>query len=730
MEYCEFLLQKEGDRAWLPLESPSVEVLEGRYRLIARSSYPDTAVEIQVGYQPDRDTLPGSQRTQVRSAQTNNNGLVVVIPFTTLKPGQWLFSCERGEPHDRAADAAPNGAGWRYAVTLQVLAVEAEDWVDVDPQPAAAEAEAIGDRTDASIDRATAALMEDAAPSAIADWPEPSLPAAPIAPEPPSPPPVMADQPATDHPVVDQPAATPVAPDRTIPLPALQPTEPFTPPIERLIQVEDDRLLRIADRLLQQMVEPPNPTPEEATDWAAQVAQLPPLQLRLDRTTYITAWGESLTLQGTLEPDSPNSAPPIAQLPPTLEWRVTLRDPNSQRILVRLRQPIAASRWTRSGEGALPGQFACSVELPIEANTFLMLGELALYPDGLPSATPLATQAFAVAADADALLKAIEPNFRPEQCTDEERTSAVLPEEPLPFRPTSKKGLNLDLLNFVQPATGQAATPPPTPIALPSIQQPLPDPTIDPQLLQGLQGLPSQPPQPAPPSPHPNPIAPPPREPSLFDALPLGDRFRSRLTAFAEDSDLLAWMRARGDGVAPAPEAPDPDADWTAGEVLVDDVIPVLGQSIPRSEPPPSDAVLPAAAFIPTPELEVLTNPLVADGTATVRLRVREVPSRLCVKVWTSDRQTRQILEPPRWVLELQPNGLGELETRVTLSVPSMVAELSIEAVTVELATHRESRKTELVLPVLPPDARSDRPELDPLAINTLFEALSPSRWD
>jgi hypothetical protein len=28
-----FLLQQEGDRAWLPLESPDVEVLEGRYRL-------------------------------------------------------------------------------------------------------------------------------------------------------------------------------------------------------------------------------------------------------------------------------------------------------------------------------------------------------------------------------------------------------------------------------------------------------------------------------------------------------------------------------------------------------------------------------------------------------------------------------------------------------------------------------------------------------------------------
>jgi len=383
----------------------------------------------------------------------------------------------------------------------------------------------------------------------------------------------------------------------------------------------------------------------------------------------------------------------------------------------------------------LPGQFTCRVELPIEASTFLMLGELALYPNRLPNAEPLAGQAFAVAADADALLKAIEPDFRPEDCTEGDR--AILPAAPneaLPFRPNphpaQKKSLDLKLLNLVQPAAGR----PPAPEV--PIQEALPAAGADRGAsvetgveAKVLRGLPPTAPMPEPTAP-PQPIEPPPREPSLFDALPSGRRFWSRLTALADDHDLRAWMRARGDGVAPAPEPPDPDADWTAGEVLVDDVFPVLGQTIPRSEPPPTDVILPADVMVPPPAIELLTHPLVAETTATLRLRVRDVPSRLCLKVWTSDRQTRQVLEPPRWLLELPPNGLGELEARVTIAIPPQVAELSIEAVTMELGTHRESRKTVIVVPVMPPDSRDDRPALDPLAINNLFEALSPSRWD
>lgn len=766
MEYCEFLLQKEGDRAWLPLESPSVEVLEGRYRLIARSSYPDTAVEIRVGYQPDREIGLATQRSQSRSAQTNANGLVVAIPFTALRPGLWEFSCQQG------AAAADDGQPWRYAVTLQVLAVEAEDWVDVEPSP-------MGDAAIAPASPPTATPTPEpiTGDNLAADVPEassipaasssnvpeisdlPSLEPEPIAldrPPIPEPEPIAATMPVSEaltdrapagdgaiaeldaptdealEPITDQATTDdPTTDEATIPLPALPPTEPFTPPIERLIQVEDDRLLRIADQLLQQMVDPlPE---EEAADPAAAAAHLPPLQLRLDRTTYITAWGDSLVLQGSLEPVDSAQGSSVQTLPSTLEWRVTLRDPNSQRVLVRLRQPIAGSQWTRPADRALPGQFVCRVELPIEASTFLMLGELALYPNALASAEPLAGQAFAVAADADALLKAIEPDFRPEDCTEGDRAIApAAPGEALPFRPNphpaQKKGLDLKLLNLVQPAGGRPPEPPvAAPVALPAAE-------ADRAALaedegQVLRGLPATAPRPEPTVP-PLAIEPPSREPSLFDALPSGQRFWSRLTALADDHDLRAWMRARGDGVAPAPEPPDPDADWTAGEVLVDDVFPVLGQTIPRSEPPPTDVVLPANVLVPPPAIELLTHPLVAETTATLRLRVRDVPSRLCLKVWTSDRQTRQILEPPRWLLELPPNGLGELEARVTIAVPPQVAELSIEAVTMELGTHRESRKTVMVVPVMPPDSRDDRPALDPLAINTLFEALSPSRWD
>ncbi|HEY9689358.1 MAG TPA: hypothetical protein V6D46_05140, partial [Coleofasciculaceae cyanobacterium] len=586
-------------------------------------------------------------------------------------------------------------------------------------------------------DRPTIPEPEPIALSVSAPDPTPVAPPEPIAAVAPAPEEVADHSPEADEAIEP---ATPIAePDATtdlttddprIPLPALPPTEPFMPPIERLIQVEDDRLLRIADRLLQQMVDP-LPEADETSDPAAALAQLPPLQLRLDRTTYITAWGDQLVLQGSLEPIDGATAPPVQTLPATLEWRVTLRDPNSQRVLVRLRQPIAGSQWTRPADRALPGQFTCRVELPIEASTFLMLGELALYPNRLPSAEPLAGQSFAVAADADALRKAIEPDFRPEDCTEGDRAILpVAPDETLPFRPnphpTQKKSLDLKLLNLVQPAGGRS----PEPAA--SIQEALPAAGVDRDELGEppvLPGLPATAPMPEPTVP-PLPIEPPPREPSLFDALPSGQRFWSRLTALADDHDLRAWMRARGDGVAPAPEPPDPDADWTAGEVLVDDVFPVLGQTIPRSEPPPTDVILPADVPVPPPAIELLTHPLVAETTATLRLRVRDVPSRLCLKVWTSDRQTRQVLEPPRWLLELPPNGLGELEARVTIAIPPQVAELSIEAVTMELGTHRESRKTVIVVPVMPPDSRDDRPALDPLAINNLFEALSPSRWD
>ena len=48
MEYWEFLLQQEGDHHWLPLDTAQMEILEGRYRIMAHTSSAHTPVQVQV----------------------------------------------------------------------------------------------------------------------------------------------------------------------------------------------------------------------------------------------------------------------------------------------------------------------------------------------------------------------------------------------------------------------------------------------------------------------------------------------------------------------------------------------------------------------------------------------------------------------------------------------------------------------------------------------------------
>ncbi|NES71061.1 MAG: hypothetical protein F6K24_40565, partial [Okeania sp. SIO2D1] len=86
----EFLLQKEGDRTWLPLESADVEILEGRYRIVAHTHIANTEVQIQIIHNSTEE-VPPLRRVQKRSSHTHSQGLISIIFFTRLKPGQWEF---------------------------------------------------------------------------------------------------------------------------------------------------------------------------------------------------------------------------------------------------------------------------------------------------------------------------------------------------------------------------------------------------------------------------------------------------------------------------------------------------------------------------------------------------------------------------------------------------------------------------------------------------------------
>lgn len=119
MKYWEFLIQKEGDQTWLPLETQQVEILEGRYRIVAHTDRANTSMDVRVA-QLITDEMPPRRRVRRRVSTTNDSGLVVAMPFVNLKPGQWDLKCS-------SLDGAA-GAPWQYSVQLQVFAHTEEDW--------------------------------------------------------------------------------------------------------------------------------------------------------------------------------------------------------------------------------------------------------------------------------------------------------------------------------------------------------------------------------------------------------------------------------------------------------------------------------------------------------------------------------------------------------------------------------------------------------------------------
>ena len=126
MEYWEFLLQQEGDSNWLPLDTSQMEILEGRYRIMAHCSQTEVPVQVHVS-QLLTDQMPPKRRSLKRQGLTNDNGLLVVLPFTRLTAGTWDIYCQGlplTEPSapDSEAEAVPQTeVPWRFAIQLRVL---------------------------------------------------------------------------------------------------------------------------------------------------------------------------------------------------------------------------------------------------------------------------------------------------------------------------------------------------------------------------------------------------------------------------------------------------------------------------------------------------------------------------------------------------------------------------------------------------------------------------------
>ena len=147
----------------------------------------------------------------------------------------------------------------------------------------------------------------------------------------------------------------------------------------------------------------------------------PPLVLKLQEDIYTVPWGQTLTINGRVEQkETTNLDLSLTSNYERVyggEIRIELRSPQDSKIIRRVRQSLP--------EKLIPFQIRCSLEIPADCESKLILGEISLHGiltiDG--DSTLLTNQFFTITADVTELLLISaaagknEPNTVKQNCT-------------------------------------------------------------------------------------------------------------------------------------------------------------------------------------------------------------------------------------------------------------------------------------------------------------------------
>jgi hypothetical protein len=732
MAFWEFLIQKEGDRSWLPLESPTVEILEGRYRVVARSSRIHAPVEIRVIQNVTAETPP-VRRIQKRLSQTNQDGLMVVIPFTRLVPGEWELRCGGDVMSDMM------GEGWLYRVQLQVLPIDLEatdddtldDWepewrkeaaIAPSETAPAAQAPQISQGTELPQDKE---LTEDKALSQSLPESQPDLPVSKLDGDSSFSAPVLQISLERETYIVQRGLplvlSGQVLSGQVLSEQALseesQPLEEATiADVKlrvRLFDPQTSRMLVDETQILAQAAAAQLLSSERSLSLAFSIT----LALPSDCETHLLL-GE-LALYGAAE----ESLPPVLA---TQSFSVTtdllelleaiannFSEPEPAAPVTKASVPVATVpapfiQFRPAIQQALPPLLRLpdpekeprrSLELPLFAEA---------QPEAQPDAQPDAQPEVAVHQPSEPPSEpAIEPLARESEVESAAITSeAKEPEANLLSNPSSELQPQLKLIDEAG------------------------DPASDWQRVEGhvplwqrpstLSDLPPELPQtPA---------------DSAFRALNLQERFLERLQALAADPELADWlsdMAEPSDGDSSTvtgvldrrsqDRAIGLDAELSAQEIVVDEPFfisdrPQAGQNstysaaAPAASPKTSssttvltETVLPEEP-IAMPQLTVPTGELIAGQTVEIIIKIPGTYARIYVKLWTHDRQSRTLLDGPHWLMDFSPDGFGNLVSKTQIMVPFGCLEVQLEAIAIDITTQFESDKVSIIRSVIPPD--------------------------
>ncbi|MCT7953867.1 hypothetical protein [Laspinema palackyanum] len=696
MEDWEFLIQKEGDRSWLSVESPEVEILEGRYRMVARCSRNNVPVEIRAIYQSSEE-FPPKRRMQKRGTRTNAEGLMVVIPFTRLKPGFWDFTC--------FLDQTTQGS-----IRVEVLSIEEEGGSDFSGGLTSGFEEETESDQEEEFSQVEGADRLQAAAEAVAEDEAAGLP--------------QEQNPGTTTPVADPslPGKLYAFPDR---LPSMAEGSRTSPP-------------------------PVPPSPPQA-----HPQKLPPLQLVLQQETYMVKWGKVLTLEGRIEAVDGK----IGDRLPGLELRVMLQNPQTGAKIVEVAHPLSAGtlpmpfscpveipEQTKShlllGEVSLSDGSGTQLRrrsFTITADLDDLLGAISpdLSEDKLleHSRESIHQQNVEeIDASFDEILETIKKS---QPISFEPSGNQVLPPQivkPQAKSPQAGKPLDLPSFNRPQPSPPAEEVKPPDPaIATPAepetpntrapVPQELPTTPAESEATAASLEVKSEPDRVAKKA---SPVD------QAFQSLHLQDRFFSRLNALAGDRELSDWLKisftpvseeseqnpfemdeaiaqAAGDenhpeGSRRMPLEPE-EIDWEAREIVVDDELIAEAAVAAASAKTEGAALLllPADQPVPNPRLSLPKGELSAGRSVRVTVQLPQMLPRIYVKLWVLDRQSRTVLDGPHWLTQFWPTGFGDVEGSRELMVPYGSLQVQFEAIAVEMQTQRESHKVSHERQISPP---------------------------
>jgi hypothetical protein len=765
MDNWEFLLQRKGDKSWLPLESSTVEILEGPYRLAARSEFANTMIAIAIAYQPSADTNYHPNQQKI-SKRVSPDGLLIVMPYTHFTPGNWQISCQMGDVRSPASQKA--------IVKFDVQAVSAESVSEWQlPELVVLESSAESDTSGTD------------------------------------------DQGADDFLGLSEPNQTHLSP-ATYASPMMAMAEQMS---EQLVQslidefsAFDEEFGPDSDEFNSQESETPAPetppTPVAAADLTSPDSEppqdlSPSVLLSLNQAQFLVSSETSIAIAGEAYTAG--------------ELEITLKNPENLEILVNRSHFVPQSATDSLSSSVFPFQYV--VDIPQQARAQVLIGEVKLYPADqslqdpqayqLSRAITVTYQSPSLMVDAVKEMDAIATSIANTPPVVESVIKAKPALRP-PTRTNSSPSIQLPSLTPTSPVN-TVSTPSSikkTPVSpsstavskspsLPSLPSPAPSIPVDanpqsdydeftelfeselsdtepenpyppesdnaeePDLLYLFEeGLPNN---------YEQMLVEPPgnAKPSLLESLNIGDRFLSKLQNLSlegisekTEADLSAETAESETTTAEAtvpisnrldlstptsnlstPEtiedlnqelerilAPTETGSLQAEKLWEDDSLEVPDQvspisselTQPQSLTAPESGTIPNFATtprnpnvpilgaqepVPLPIIELPLGELVAGTPIPTRIKLPAIAPQLFVKFWIKDSQTRATIDGPRWLVDFKSESEPEfVEAIMQISIPLGSIEVALEAVAIEVQTQRESHKTRVARSIAPPN--------------------------